>query len=61
MTKEVYEATMKTIIETQKKSLISAKTTEEKLQIMDGVSKAIASLNNVYYAKWLNKIVFGGK
>ena len=51
MTKEVYEATMKTIIETQNKALITAKTTEEKLQIMDGASKAIAYLNNAYYAK----------
>lgn len=51
MTKEAYEATMKTIIETQNKALISAKTTEEKLQIMNGASKAITSLNNAYYAK----------
>lgn len=51
MTKEAYEATMKTIIEIQNKALISVKTTEEKLQIMNGASKAIASLNNVYYAK----------
>ena len=51
MTKETYEATMKTIIETQNKSLASAKTVEEKLQIMDGAAKAIASLNNAFYVK----------
>ena len=50
-TKETYEATMKTIIETQNKSLASAKTIEEKLQIMDGAAKAIASLNNAFYVK----------
>lgn len=51
MTKEAYEATMKTIIETQNKALVFASTVEEKLQIIDGAAKAIASLNNAYYAK----------
>lgn len=48
MTREQYEATIKTILETNTEMLKNAKTTEEALMIMEGQAFQLQSVTNAY-------------